>query len=518
MFGPHVVAWLLDLFVLLVSISLLFGIGGALLSCRVPIRWWAGACYALVFSLGLSLASYPGQLAEFLAFPVNALRADADSTWFFVTEYLGWRGLWPVLASGAAMILATRWSWPLPTLQKLRVASCAVILLSAATLLHPSPHPFVYAVQDSLRSSLSGGRRVVPSLARPTKMVGGAGVAANETSPLENLATGGYDHISILVFEGVTAARFEQEFLTRAKGYYAKVRARSAYFSGYHATNLDSYTSLIAMLTAVQVPYRAYADPASYESVNNGPNAVAALRRSGCHTLFLCTAENQPFVPVRSDWSRVMGERDLGAQPRWVTVGESKVEAAVEDLAAIPAILDFVRNHPRTMVMQEMVFGHSPRWIAKTGKEQLEYYDQYLLELLAGLEQAGLADRSLLVVVSDHGDRADSANVENYRVPLLVSGRNVPPSRTSAHLSHCDLPAILGHFLAGQPLPQARESLLTVGSTERWIYGEITSGGSYMFIENDTGAVLASNGILDASSLHRRFQSQLDVFATSYSR
>jgi membrane-anchored protein YejM (alkaline phosphatase superfamily) len=168
--------------------------------------------------------------------------------------------------------------------------------------------------------------------------------------------------------------------------------------------------------------------------------------------------------------------------------------------------------------MQEMVFGHSPRWIAKTGKEQLEYYDQYLLELLGALEQAGLADRSLLVVVSDHGDRADSANVENYRVPLFVTGRGVAPSRRSAHLSHCDLPAILGHFLAGQPLPEARTSLLTVGSTERWIYGEITSGGSYLFIENDTGAVLASDGTLAASSLHRRFQGQLDVFAARYSR
>jgi hypothetical protein len=57
-----------------------------------------------------------------------------------------------------------------------------------------------------------------------------------------------------------------------------------------------------------------------------------------------------------------------------------------------------------------------------------------------------------------------------------------------------------------------------VGSTERWIYGEITSGGSYLFIENDTGAVLASDGTLEASSLHRRFQSQLDAFAARYWR
>lgn len=518
MFGPHAMAWLLDLLVLLVGLGALCGLGSVLQSCRVPAEWWKRACSGLIFILGLGLASYPGQLTEFLAFPVSVFHADLATASFFVTEYLGWRGLWPVAASAAAMLLATRWRWPLPSVNKLALASVAVVLLSVFPLLHPAPHPFVYAVQDALRSRLAGGRRSVTSLTRPTASLAKAPSLADALFPLEHLETVAYNHVLMIVFETVAADDFERGFLTRPQGYYARLRERSAYFSCYHATNLDSYTSLIAMLTAVQVPYRAYANPGSYEPVNAAPNVVAALHRCGYQGLFLCTAENQPFVPVRSAWSRVLGARDMDLQPGWVTVGESKVEAAVEDRAALPAILEFVKSHSRTLVMHELVFGHSPRWIAKTGQEQLAYYDRYLLELTSGLERAGLADDCLLVVVADHGDRADSARAQNYRVPLLISGRNVPSGRNSLHLSHCDLPAILGHYLAGRPLPQARPSLLTVGSTERWIYGEITSAGGCLFIDNDRGAVLASQGSLDAVAVQRRFQTYLNAFAAKYSR
>jgi hypothetical protein len=518
MLMPHAVAWLLDIFVLIVLAALLLGMGRALLRCGFPSRLWTFGSNALIFVAGLLLASYPGLLTEFLAFPMSIFRADGATTWFFVSEYLGWSGLWPLLVSGVTVGLASRVQWRPPPPRRLLVVVVPVILLSTATFLRPAPQPFVYAVQDFMRGWLNGDKRTVPSLSRPRGMSSVDKVSAVEVLPLGDLKTLRYDHVLILVLEGVTTARFEEEFLTRPHGYYAKVRDRSAYFSRYYTTNLDSYTSLIAMLTSVQVPYRAYADPSRYESVNEGPNLVAALSRRGFHTLYICTSEHQPFIPVRRDWSRTMGMRDLPQRHGWVTVAGSKVETATEDRAAMPVIIDFVSSHPQTLVMQEMVFGHSPRWVAKTGKSQLEYYDEYLLELLHGLEQTELADRVLLVVVSDHGDRAGATNAENYHVPLLISGRGIPPSYTSAHLSHKDFPGTIGHFLADQQAPKAGESFLTVGSTERWVYGEITSSGSYMFIDNDTGAVLASHGTLDAQSLYERFQSQLNAFVARYQR
>ena len=518
MIMPHAVALLLDAFVLIVSATILWGVGTALWRCGFRHRVWAFGLYALVCWIGLLLAVYPALLTEFLAFPTSIFRADGATGWFFISEYLGWKGLWPLLVSGTMVVLASLLPWRVPTTKKLMVVVVPVMLLSTVTLASPAPQPLVYAVQDLIKGALMGGKRVVPSLSRPTRTSSPDAASAAEGSRLDDAKALRYDHVLILVLEGVTTSRFEREFLSRPEGYCAKLRDQSAYFDEYHTTNLDSYTSLVTMLTSVQVPYRAYANARSYEHVNDSPNLVAALRRRGFSTLYISTSEYKPYVPVRKDWSCTVGMRDLPQQDGWVKVSGSKVEVGLEDRAATPAILDFVSSHPKTLVMHELLFGHSPRWMAKTGKSQAEYDDEYLLELLRGLEQKKLLDRTLLVVVSDHGDRAESANVKNYSVPLLISGHGIRASRTSALYSHMDFQQIVVHFLADQQLPEGRELFLTVGSTERWIYGEITSSGSHMFIDNDTGAVLASQGALDAQSLYERFQSQLNVFATRYQR
>ena len=515
---PHVVAWLLDVFILIATAAVLQGFGWGLRRFGFSTVPWNYACHAILVLMGIVLASYPGLLAEFLAFPMNIFRADTASASFFVTEYLGWRGLWPLLVPCIFVGIASRITWPTPSPRRLSVVVVPVIVLSAATLLHPAPQPLVYSAQDSLKGWLSGNQRTVPSLTRPATTLSFPENDELTAVQFEGVKSLHYDHILIMVLEGVTATCFEQEFLSRPQGYFAHVRNQSVYFDQYHTTNLDSYTSLIAMLTSIQVPYRAYADPPSYEAVNEGPNLVAALNPLGFRGLYVCTAEYQPFVPVRKDWSRILHMRDLTQQLDWLTLGGSKVESGVEDRAALPAVMEFLEMHPHTLVMQEMIFGHSPRWTAKTGKSQLEYYDDYLLELLRSLEQHNLADRVLLVVLSDHGDRADSFNVENYRVPLLISGLGMTPSRNSTLYSHSDLPSLIGHFLADQQLPKARDSLLTVGSTERWVYGQINSNGSYMFIDNDRGTVVTSQGALDAQSLYDRFQSLLNSFAARFQR
>ncbi len=518
MFLPHAVAWLLDLFVLTVSATILWGLGRALQCCGGPTKLWSFGTNALIFCVGILLASYPGLLAEFLLFPTNVFRADGASGWFFVSEYLGWTGLWPLLVSGAMVALASLLPWPVPRPKRLMIVVVPVLLLSAVSLTNPAPQPLVYSVQDLMKGWLTGGRRIVPSLSRPTGTSPLDKASAAEDSRLDDVKPLRYDHVLILVLEGVTTDRFEREFLSRAQGYCAKLRDRSAYFQGYHTTNLDSYTSLVTMLTSVQVPYRAYANPGSYEHVNDAPSLAAALRHRGFATLYISTSEHHPFIPVRESWSRVMLMRDLPQREGWVAVSGSKVEVGLEDRAATPAILEFVSSHPKTLVMHELLFGHSPKWMAKTGKSQAEYDDEYLLELLRGLEQKQLLDRTLLVVVSDHGDRAESANVENYRVPLLISGCGIPPSRTSTLYSHMDFQQIVSHYLADAQLPEGRESFRSVGSTERWVYGEITSSGAFLFIDNDTGAVLASRGTIDALSIYQKFQSQLNTFAARYQR
>jgi hypothetical protein len=187
----------------------------------------------------------------------------------------------------------------------------------------------------------------------------------------------------------------------------------------------------------------------------------------------------------------------------------------VEDRAAISTIVEFMKSHDRTLVMHEMKFGHSPQWVIKTGKRVPEYCESYFREMLAALAQLDLEKRTLFIVTSDHGDRAEPANPQNYRVPLLLFGAGIKPGTDTRFLCHLDFQQVVGRFLSDLPLPRSRERMTTVGSTESWTYGEIDAAGGHQFIDNAWGIVLARSGQLDPTILHRRFQEYLEKFEAS---
>jgi len=249
---PHVVACLQDLLLL----TLLWF--GYITVCRLVSVRVRSSCRILaisgLFGLGLLLASYPLFLREYLAFPVNVFATDTATAGVFVLEYLGIASLWPVavaLALGiASLLVPLRIS--LPRLA-CRIVLSLIIIAAAITMPRSSPQPFVYSLQQELTNQIFGGDRVVPSLRRP------ASRSDFETrlpsSMLAAVQEFRADHILLIVLEGVTAKDFEEEFLPLKGGFFERVKEHAAYYRQYYATNLDSYTSLIAMLTSVQVPF-----------------------------------------------------------------------------------------------------------------------------------------------------------------------------------------------------------------------------------------------------------------------
>lgn len=514
MLMPHVVAFLHDL-LLIFAVSLAFAVAVRVFPgrARSALNITAITC---LFGLGLLLASYPRFLRAYLAFPVNIIATEWGTGGVFL-NYVGVAALWPIaLAAVAESIVLV-----IPLRVHLSARMCTVGglvigLVAVLSLFIPSPQPFVYSLQQEFTSRLGSNGRSVPHLKRPVN--GSDGLSRSVSSPLDLSISFRADHVLLIVLEGVTAEAFENEFMNQRNGFYERVKARAAYFSRYYATNLDSYPSLIAMLTSVQVPYLAYADESLYGAVNDAPNLARTLRAQGFRARYICTYAFQPFIPTRKDWARIMHRDDLGPLDGWVSVGSNRIEAGTEDRAAIPAILDFMVAGKRSFVLHELVFGHSPEWRAATGKTQLEYYNLYLNDILDRLQAKGLDSRTLLIIVSDHGDRAKSSNMENYRVPLLVVGNGVSPLTDDGFRSHLDMQAIAAHYLTGTALPSTREEMFVVGSSERWVYGQIWREGEHVFIDDRTGRILSQYGNRDPLQVNRLFQTAVDKFGSSYGK
>lgn len=483
------------------------------------VQWWlpprlqrvADLCGAVLLLLtGAGVALYPQVLRSYVQFPVNVLSTDRNTIGTVVNDYLGISRLWPAMAAAAIAMAAAR-APVRPLSRRPARLLVAVAMFAGLVTLPNSPHPLAHSVGLQVRRALAPDRRVVPSLSRtatrPARDATVTGTAPALRAPLRA------DHVFLIVLEGVTADAFERGFLGDPGGFHAAQRAHAAYYTSYHATNLDSYTSLIAMLTGVQVPYRAYSDERLFVAVNEAPSLVQAFRAHGAQAAFLSTYEYQPFVPVRGHWDQVLDRTRLPGLQQWVSLGTARMEAATEDRAALSTILQIAATHERSFTLHEMVYGHTSGWQARTGLGQLAYYDLYLRELTDGLRRHGLDRRSLVVVVSDHGDRAQSAVAANYRVPLLLVGPGVVPGDRPAFLSHLDLPAIISAELTGSPEPAPRSAQLVVGSTERWVYGRIEASGASIFVDDGTGSVMASTGDMRPATLFEEFQAAVHTFA-----
>lgn len=509
---PHAVAYLHDLLLL-----------GALLMVAWVVRRFTphrlrpgGEIFSVAILLiaGALLAIYPQLLREYLAFPVNVFATDRASARVLLTEYLGLWRLWPAgiaFVIAAAMLVAPV---RLPEWRRARLLLWTIVVALGIVTLPRSPNPFLHSLKEEAVALFTRSERVVPSLQRPPWRTNAAPTATRVSLTIGEPLTA--DHVFLIVMEGVTSADFENDFINEDSKFFSRVSGRAMYFRRYYATNLDSYTSLIAMLTSVQVPYRAYADESLYGAVNQTANLTRSLRDLGFFTLFVSTYAHQPFVPTRNDWDRVLDRGDLPSLEGWVSLGSSRMEAATEDRAALSTVVDTAAAHPRTFVLHELVYGHSTEWRARTGQTQLAYYDAYLRDLFDQLEAKGLGPRSLLVIVSDHGDRAKASVAENYRVPLLVVGAHVPPGGNAEFRSHLDLQSIVASYLTKTALPRPRTETYVIGSTERWVYGAIKATGDYLFIDDETGAVLSVRGGLNASKLRETFQSSLNEFGVLF--
>ncbi|MBP9907297.1 MAG: sulfatase-like hydrolase/transferase [Rhodoferax sp.] len=494
---PHGVAWLHD--------GVLLALVGAL---AAPFGRWA---WLMLAALGAALSVYPQMLGSYLATQTNIFGADLATPGVFLTQYLGVALLWP--AAGA--VLSVVWTVRQPLILRSRPwfkVGAALVLVGAALTLPRSPHPVVGSLWREAADRLTGSVRVVPSL----RMGLPIGPATATNAEVIKLGPIQFRHVFLIVLEGVPAADFEREFVRRPNGFYAQVQSQARYFGHYYSTNLDSYTSLIAMLTGQQVPYRAYTQPSDYDAVNLAPNLTRTLRANGFHSAFVSTYAYQPFVPTRGDWDQVLDGSDLATGPPWLSLGSNRMEQATEDKAALALLLDNTLKHERNFVLHEMVYGHSPEWQAKTGQTPCDYYDSYLTDLRNGLASRGTLDDSLIIVVSDHGDRSKAADATNYRVPLLVVGRGIAPAEDVTLYAHLDLPQMTQTWLQGLPLPAGRPWVNLVGSTERWVYGRITTDGQHVLIDNARGALLSQFGKLNPAVFQAEFQTGLDAFAQQF--
>lgn len=471
---------------------------------------------ASLFLCGTIAFLYTLFLEDILHFPVNLFGITWNNVTFFAEYFLNGKVLAGLVLGGVALVyLSTvfprrgRYEKLLPGL------SLTVAILFVPTLFKPGLNPLVFSLQTQVALALRANRDVV----KLTKAVPDGG-KAQRFRHLDKGFAGipvlpvRYDRIIVLVMEGIGSEDFARYSQADDSSFYARYRPNIFVYENYHTLNLDSYTSLIAMLNSIFVPYQAYVNEKGYAFVNRRNNLTRFFHANGFTTFFLTSygRQQERFVPNAGEWTKRRYEDIAAGMSRYACITSSKVENACEDLAVFDDLVAILKTNPKAFVFQEMVYGHTTEWQSKTGIGTLDYYNRYFIKIVEALVSNQLLDKTLLVVASDHGPRSDASLPRNYQIPLLFFASDIRGGKSDAFLSHLDFKDLLLEFIAQQKCSCGQDPVLTVGHSGEYVYGRISADGKYVFVNNRMRHAESNAAADEIKAVNRDFQDYLHYF------
>lgn len=479
------------------------------------VQKFAGAVYATVLMFFLiACRIYSKHVPDLMDFPVNIFGVQTGTANFLIEYFLEPAFIVEILSAAGALLLLSVYCSIRLRQGVARAGLMMITLLFILSLTGPLINPILNSVYNEIsgRCSKSYGitplgekenmqkvhRDTFPEMIRETK------------GPTSNLLR--YNKILVMVMESVNYHDFVEARKNESQDFINKYEDRMRSYQNYYSSNLDSYTGLLVMLNSVMIPYQAYVSEDRYHFVNNRSNLVREPKANGFHTFFLTSYGEQQkrFVPDFRDWQEV---KCLEKFPEsFTSVSSVKIERASEDLSVLTYLTKALRKNRKIFLFQELVFGHTREWKAKTGRGSIDYYNHYFQAVFDSLKKDNLSDSTLIVITSDHGPRQGQTNPENYRVPLIFWASDMEKSKQKSFLSHIDFKEILLHESGVSAPPVERQKLFTIGNSGNLHYGMIDHAGNYIFIDDRLGRVYTNQGQEEVRNFHSSFKNYRTCF------
>jgi hypothetical protein len=299
--------------------------------------------------------------------------------------------------------------------------------------------------------------------------------------------------VLVFVLESITALGWDQvgrwlRAATFARAAEPHVHAYTRYFTG----NQDSRTGMLGMLSARVNPLEAYTDldVAGYRKLVRGNTLIKRMDRLGYATAFAVSQLELELVVEDLPWQDLLflseAERKVAGQ-HFECLTPYEFEHSCEDLALLPKVLDYLDRHARVFLYQEFIWGHSPQYNAALEQSNAQYYSAYIDAVLAHLAARGELERTLVVVVSDHGPREydRTRDLETYRIPLWFYSPSFQARADARLFSHLDFAQILLSELSlGRVEPTPNPFVLVTGPTSSSLWAAITDSQDFMLVKS----------------------------------
>jgi hypothetical protein len=453
-----------------------------------PIVFFATVLYTLNYEL-ISLAEIEIDLTA--ALNVNLLSKvwrDILKVDHIVISAVG------LLLSFVLGLTFPRWFNSLSRLIDTSSARCVGLTLVLVSVFLPVQNPFLETINSLFRSfpfnHIEQPREVsldiVDSVDDPFKR--------RDFSHIQSLPV---ENIFLIVMETETVESFNRKRIENKNPFRENFIKESNFYSNFHTQNLGSRTSILAMLSGIFIPYRAYAVAwKEYKRTADNPDSLALFKRLGFASVYATSQADKPPLSRHLPWDHlILQEKFDLKRTDYLCLHAQKAERACEDISQVNSILAFMEESPRSFIMHPFIVNHSKQYLARLETDSLSYVFKYVEKLVDGLREIGKLESTAIVLVGDHGRRSrfTALKPESYRVPLLIwrygrSGKDYRGFYSNTQF----LEILLADLLDEQESLVEKEVIYLVGPSWMSVEGEVHSNGEYTIVNRSTG-VVASN-------------------------
>ncbi|HEY6880529.1 MAG TPA: sulfatase-like hydrolase/transferase [Polyangiales bacterium] len=315
-----------------------------------------------------------------------------------------------------------------------------------------------------------------------------------------------YDKVLVFVMETMNSDVFEREAAAlSADTFVHSALPHAVRYENYFATNQDSRTGMLSMLSSRFIPYEAYTEEGRdhYMFLGQRSSLVDAMKSEGYRTAFAVSQQEVELVVGDMAWDQVIhfdeGEDLAPLAKDHLCFVPYEFEHSCEDRALLPRVLAFLDQSPRAFLYQEFIWGHAIEYNRASGRTNTDYYSHYLDAIVQHLAQRGELDRTLIVLTSDHGVREkDQQRVrEVYRLPLWFFTGSLAPRIDHQLRSHLDFKDLLfAHAFAGTREPAPSPFVLVIGPTGTSFVSLLTEPSQLLLMKarGDTRQLVHSQG------------------------
>jgi hypothetical protein len=316
-----------------------------------------------------------------------------------------------------------------------------------------------------------------------------------------NLRNKKYKYAFVFVMEQTSLDDFYREkALIENENFFDRVKNKTHFFNNYYTSNQDSRTSIWEMFSSFFLPFECYIDSwqSNYGYVLDTNNLIDFLNKNGIWSYSVSSIGGGSLILGAYPFVDFINLENYEADSEgYLCSTEFSYQEGCEDFAIIDKFKEHVlaRKKMSLFYFQELIFGHGEKYMSISGKQRVEYYNDYFNEFYSFLEEENIADDSLIVIVSDHGPKGGGKRiVSDFNIPFMVISDDIESENIDTYYSHFSFKDIFLSYYLELDLPPQEDFIYIVGQSGRNRRGYVDIknncsvlgflGGNYIYVED----------------------------------